>query len=169
MSKQTINVIWCGQVTGSANDQHPRLEKIAEDEEASDSEEEPVADQMDVVVKIIDGAFSWQRSSSQSFILEDVNVNVPHGQLTVIVGHVGSGKSSLLAALLGELVMKRGCLSWGLECTQAVGYVAQRPWLLNATVRDNILFGSHLNEKRYQKVGLFPSKSLDLLRHLLYY
>ena len=156
-------------MTGSANDQPPRLEKIAEDEEASDSEEEPVADQMDVVVKIIDGAFSWQRSSSQSFILEDVNVNVPHGQLTVIVGHVGSGKSSLLAALLGELVMKRGCLSWGLECTQAVGYVAQRPWLLNATVRDNILFGSHLNEKRYQKVGLFPSKSLDLLRHLLYY
>ena len=75
---------------------------------------------------------------------------VPRGQLTVVVGHVGSGKSSLVAALLGELAVRRGRVSWAAD--GAIGYVAQRPWLLNATVRDNVLFGSGMHEKRYHKV-----------------
>ena len=91
-------------------------------------------------------------SNQSDFKLFDINLNIQRGRLTAIVGHVGSGKSSLLMALLGELEIKTGSLTWSSSTSTQIGYVAQRPWLMHASLRDNILFGNPLYAKRYSKV-----------------
>ncbi|XP_055539694.1 ATP-binding cassette sub-family C member Sur isoform X2 [Wyeomyia smithii] len=75
---------------------------------------------------------------------------IPKGKLTVIVGRSGSGKSSLLAALLNEINHLSGEVKWNKYAT--IAYVPQHPWLLNATVRDNILFGEPFRPKRFDRV-----------------
>jgi ABC-type multidrug transport system ATPase subunit len=55
-------------------------------------------------------------------------------------------------ALLGELQIKTGSLTWSPSASTQIGYVAQRPWLMHASLRDNILFGNALYAKRYNKV-----------------
>uniref|UniRef100_A0A8C0KH22 ATP binding cassette subfamily C member 9 n=1 Tax=Canis lupus dingo TaxID=286419 RepID=A0A8C0KH22_CANLU len=94
------------------------------------------------------------------------------GQLTMIVGQVGCGKSSLLLAILGEMQTLEGKVYWskyygfqspwylrdisGGKITAknrySVAYAAQKPWLLNATVEENITFGSPFNKQRYKAV-----------------
>lgn len=69
-------------------------------------------------------------------ILHDVSIEVPHGQLTMIVGPVGCGKSSLLRAMLGELSPSSGNLDIR---TQLMAYCDQAPWLRNTTIKDNII------------------------------
>ena len=86
--------------------------------------------------------------------LVNVSLIIPRGSLVVIVGPVGSGKSSLLAALAGELVPQKGrCeIKEGIR----VGYIPQTPWCLSGTVRENVCLGSTLGcleeEERYQRV-----------------
>ncbi|XP_011307390.1 ATP-binding cassette sub-family C member Sur [Fopius arisanus] len=75
---------------------------------------------------------------------------VPRGKLTLIVGKTGSGKTSLISAMLGENLKLRGKIEWARNVR--VAYVPQRPWLLNATVRENIIFGSTYNKNRYKNV-----------------
>lgn len=65
-----------------------------------------------------------------------------------MVGEVGSGKSSLLAALLGEMHAEGGAVT----LAGSVGYTAQDPWIQNATLRNNILMGKAWNEEHYNKV-----------------
>uniref|UniRef100_A0AAY5ES54 ATP-binding cassette, sub-family C (CFTR/MRP), member 9 n=1 Tax=Electrophorus electricus TaxID=8005 RepID=A0AAY5ES54_ELEEL len=90
------------------------------------------------------------------------------GQLTMIVGQVGCGKSSLLLAMLGEMQTLSGKVYWSnptlLNGTllnmnmnvknnrYSVAYATQKSWLLNATVEDNITFGSPFNKQRYKAV-----------------
>uniref|UniRef100_A0A8K9V8Y1 ATP-binding cassette, sub-family C (CFTR/MRP), member 9 n=1 Tax=Oncorhynchus mykiss TaxID=8022 RepID=A0A8K9V8Y1_ONCMY len=74
------------------------------------------------------------------------------GQLTMIVGQVGCGKSSLLLAMLGEMQTLSGKVYWSNKNRYSVGYATQKSWLLNATVEDNITFGSPFNKQRYKTV-----------------
>uniref|UniRef100_A0A7N6AFE3 ATP-binding cassette, sub-family C (CFTR/MRP), member 9 n=1 Tax=Anabas testudineus TaxID=64144 RepID=A0A7N6AFE3_ANATE len=85
------------------------------------------------------------------------------GQLTMIVGQVGCGKSSLLLAMLGEMQTIEGRVCWSksdpssvpyilIKNRNFVAYAAQKSWLLNATVEDNITFGSPFNKQRYKAV-----------------
>jgi ATP-binding cassette subfamily C (CFTR/MRP) protein 1 len=94
-------------------------------------------------------------------VLRDIDFEIPAGKLCIIVGKVGCGKSSLLSAILGELKKDRGEVS----LTGKVVYAAQQPWIKNATLKDNILFGAELDEERYQEVleacSLLPD--LDVL------
>jgi ABC-type bacteriocin/lantibiotic exporter with double-glycine peptidase domain len=79
--------------------------------------------------------------------LSKLNFTAKRGKLTAIVGEIGSGKSSLLAALLGQMIQCEGeCKVFG-----SIGYVPQEAWLLNMTLRDNIIFGSPYDEKRYNE------------------
>lgn len=142
------------------------LENIVEDEEhqqssslesCSESEKSACLDQQEeVAIRISHATFSWHPmdvdTNQSDFKLSDINLNIKRGKLTAIVGHVGSGKSSLLMALLGELEMKTGSLTWSSSASSQIGYVAQRPWLMHASLRDNILFGNALYAKRYSKV-----------------
>ncbi|CAE6472878.1 unnamed protein product [Rhizoctonia solani] len=79
------------------------------------------------------------------FKLKDVSLSLPRGQLCAIVGPVGSGKSSLLQGLIGEMRREKGSVTFG----GSVGYCPQTAWIQSATVRDNILFGREFDEARY--------------------
>jgi len=66
-----------------------------------------------------------------------------------IVGDVGSGKSSILYALLGEMLCDNHHSKISIQGSMA--YVGQNGWLMNDTVRQNILFGNQFNEERYEE------------------
>ena len=89
-----------------------------------------------------------QASAAAPSALRDVNVEVPHGSLTVIVGAVGSGKSSLLSGILGEMKRRSGRVA----LCGSLGYCHQSAWIQNATLRDNVLFGLAYDEQRYNQV-----------------
>ena len=78
-----------------------------------------------------------------TFMLRNINFSVKKGELVVVVGPVGSGKSSLLGAILGEMSLVRGSderLSSSLKKKPGIrtAYCAQRPWILASTVKDNV-------------------------------
>ncbi|KAF9086556.1 hypothetical protein BGX27_003172, partial [Mortierella sp. AM989] len=91
---------------------------------------------------------SVQTEEKISFSLKNIDLKIPRGQLVAIVGAVGSGKSSLLNALVGEMRKTSGSMEYG----GTIGYCPQSAWIQNATVKDNILFGLPLDEERYQRV-----------------
>uniref|UniRef100_A0A096MCS0 ATP-binding cassette, sub-family C (CFTR/MRP), member 9 n=1 Tax=Poecilia formosa TaxID=48698 RepID=A0A096MCS0_POEFO len=116
----------------------------------------------DVAVKVSSGSFTW---GNNQLTLSDISIRIPTGQLTMIVGQVGCGKSSLLLAMLGEMQAIDGRVFWsnwsetedseedvGSKNRNSVAYAAQKSWLLNATVEDNITFGSPFNKQRYKAV-----------------
>ncbi|CAA6673812.1 unnamed protein product [Spirodela intermedia] len=87
-------------------------------------------------VEIIDGGrFSWDHESS-SATLEDIHLTVKRGMKVAICGTVGSGKSSLLSCVLGEIPKLAG----------------RSPWILTGNVRENILFGQAFEGDRYERV-----------------
>ncbi|XP_035167047.1 ATP-binding cassette sub-family C member 9 isoform X10 [Oxyura jamaicensis] len=111
---------------------------------------------------VTNGYFSW---GSGLATLSNINIRIPTGQMTMIVGQVGCGKSSLLLAILGEMQTLEGKVHWSnvnetepsFEASRSrnrysVAYAAQKPWLLNATVEENIIFGSPFNKQRYKAV-----------------
>ncbi|CUM64740.1 uncharacterized protein PRCAT00002351001 [Priceomyces carsonii] len=110
-------------------------------------------------------SFSWNSKSSNDFKLRDLNVEFKSGKLNVIIGATGSGKTSLLMALLGEMELLEGkvflpgiiprdelVIDPQTGLTESVAYCSQTPWLLNDTIRNNILFFSPFNQERYDKV-----------------
>uniref|UniRef100_A0A663DUI7 ATP binding cassette subfamily C member 2 n=1 Tax=Aquila chrysaetos chrysaetos TaxID=223781 RepID=A0A663DUI7_AQUCH len=78
----------------------------------------------------------------------DVTLDIAPGSLVAVVGAVGSGKSSLVSAMLGEMESIKGHIN----IQGSLAYVPQQAWIQNATLKDNILFGSELDEARYQQV-----------------
>uniref|UniRef100_A0A8C1M1U9 ABC-type glutathione-S-conjugate transporter n=1 Tax=Cyprinus carpio TaxID=7962 RepID=A0A8C1M1U9_CYPCA len=92
------------------------------------------------------GTFSWSKDGPPC--LKRISVRVPCGSLVAVVGHVGSGKSSLLSAMLGETEKRSGAVS----VKGSVAYVPQQAWIQNASLQDNILFGQEKKESWYQRV-----------------
>ena len=90
--------------------------------------------------------FTWDDENSPT--LKNINMKVEEGSLVAVVGHVGSGKSSLLSALLGELKRTKGAVN----VRGKIAYAAQQAWIQNSTVQDNITFGKRLNKDLYKKV-----------------
>ena len=77
--------------------------------------------------------------------LSNISLKIPSGSLVGVVGPVGSGKSSLLAALAGEMETVEGSCS--VDTSKGVAYCAQVPWVLNATLRDNVTFGEDVRRR----------------------
>ncbi|KAM9312905.1 ATP-binding cassette sub-family C member 9 [Gastrophryne carolinensis] len=103
----------------------------------------------EAAIKVIGGYFSWGTGLAT---LSNIDIQIPTGQLTMIVGQVGCGKSSLLLAILGEMQALEGKVTWNNKNRNSVAYAGQKPWLLNATVEENITFGSPFNKQRYKAV-----------------
>ncbi|KAF8332585.1 P-loop containing nucleoside triphosphate hydrolase protein [Cantharellus anzutake] len=95
-----------------------------------------------------DGEEEGKASEEAVFKLQKVDFEVPRGQLCAIVGPVGSGKSSLLQGLLGEMRCTEGVVTFG----GTTSYAPQTAWIQSASIRDNILFGREFDEERYWKV-----------------
>lgn len=98
--------------------------------------EEPVTHIGDESVRIQDATFSWNRHQ-EGTVLENIDFSARKGELSCIVGRVGAGKSSFLQSLLGDLWKKQG----EVIVRGRVAYVAQQSWVMNASVRENIVFG----------------------------
>lgn len=80
--------------------------------------------------------------------LKDINFQVNRGEFVVVVGEIGAGKSSLLAAIVGEMRRTEGVVKLG----GTVGFCPQTAWIQNATVRNNILFGKEFDQDKYDRV-----------------
>ncbi|KAJ3120372.1 hypothetical protein HK100_012825, partial [Physocladia obscura] len=116
------------------------------------------ADPQEPALEIKDGHFAWQtlpddtlasqKSPASFFKLKNVQISIPRGKLVAIVGKVGSGKSSLLGAFVGE--MSR--LSGSIVFRGSVAYCQQASWIQNTTVKENILFGRPFDDARYKHV-----------------
>uniref|UniRef100_A0A8C2AT71 Multidrug resistance-associated protein 1 n=1 Tax=Cyprinus carpio TaxID=7962 RepID=A0A8C2AT71_CYPCA len=119
---------------------------LSHEELDEDNVERPAITASPDSIRIVDGAFSWSKHDSPT--LKRINVRVPEGAFVAVVGHVGSGKSSLLSALLGEMQKQEGSVS----IKASVAYVPQQAWIQNATLKDNILFGREAKDSWYEKV-----------------
>uniref|UniRef100_A0A3B3YPQ1 ATP-binding cassette, sub-family C (CFTR/MRP), member 8 n=1 Tax=Poecilia mexicana TaxID=48701 RepID=A0A3B3YPQ1_9TELE len=114
--------------------------------------------------QITSGYFTWTDGPPT---LSDVDIKIPFGKLTMIVGQVGCGKSSLLLAALGEMQRVSGTVIWNRfdlyfsiclfisntamkRCP--VAYASQKPWLLNSSVVENITFEMPMIKSRYKAV-----------------
>uniref|UniRef100_A0A2K5XY43 ATP binding cassette subfamily C member 5 n=1 Tax=Mandrillus leucophaeus TaxID=9568 RepID=A0A2K5XY43_MANLE len=80
--------------------------------------------------------------------LHSIDLEIQEGKLVGICGSVGSGKTSLISAILGQMTLLEGSIA----ISGTFAYVAQQAWILNATLRDNILFGKEYDEERYNSV-----------------
>ncbi|XP_070802218.1 ATP-binding cassette sub-family C member 5 isoform X1 [Pituophis catenifer annectens] len=81
-------------------------------------------------------------------VLYNIDLEIEKGKLVGICGSVGSGKTSLISAILGQMTLLEGSIA----VDGNFAYVAQQAWILNSTLRDNILFGKELEEERYNMV-----------------
>ena len=90
---------------------------------------------------------SWDRHEDRK-ALRDISFSVTRGQMLAVTGPVGSGKSSLLMAILGELPTLNGKES----VNGRIAYLSQMPWVFSGTIRDNILFGRSFEPNRYQEI-----------------
>lgn len=123
------------------------------------------------------------KHDAEQFTLRNLNLEFPKNELSVISGRTGSGKSLLLASIIGEADVLEGEVivpkapspderhdalankgNWILPTS--IAFVAQIPWIENATIRDNILFGLPLDNDRYQKVlhACALTKDLEMLQ-----
>ncbi|EMP33026.1 Multidrug resistance-associated protein 1 [Chelonia mydas] len=97
-------------------------------------------------VGFIGASFRWEKTGPS--ILNNLNMKIPEGSLVAVVGQVGSGKSSLLSAILGEMNKFEGTV----QRKGSVAYVSQQAWMQNSILQENILFGSDLNRPYYERV-----------------
>ncbi|KAF9175506.1 hypothetical protein BGX20_004661 [Mortierella sp. AD010] len=88
--------------------------------------------------------------------LVNISLSFARGTLNVIVGRVGQGKSSLLSAIIGDMYKRGG----NVKVFGSIAYAAQHAWIINATVRDNIVFGKEFHQEKYDQIlfasGLLP-------------
>ncbi|KAJ7607370.1 multidrug resistance-associated ABC transporter [Roridomyces roridus] len=92
------------------------------------------------------------------FELNDLKLRIPRGSFVAIVGRVGSGKSSVLQAMIGEMRRTDGTVAFG----GSIAYVPQTAWIRNATLRQNVVFGQDDDEEKFRKVIKACSLEHDL-------
>ncbi|KAF9145057.1 hypothetical protein BGX30_010456 [Mortierella sp. GBA39] len=94
---------------------------------------------------ITDASYSWYKNSDP--VISNINIAIKKDCLLSVIGRVGSGKSSLIAALCGDLERVSG----EVRIRGSVAFVPQQAWIMNDTLRANILFGNRYDPQYYQK------------------
>jgi ABC-type multidrug transport system fused ATPase/permease subunit len=105
------------------------------------------------------GIFGWDAEKEP--LLKSVTLTVPGQKLTMLVGPVGCGKSTLLKALLGEVPSMGGLVQMS---SLSVAYCDQTAWLMNDTIRQNIIVASDFDEKWYKSVIYACALERDFLQ-----
>ncbi|KAJ2892661.1 hypothetical protein GGI21_005561, partial [Coemansia aciculifera] len=122
----------------------------------------PYQPSLGVAIRLDNARFAWKYAAPSLqpdmgwFGLETINLEIPHGSLVAIVGAVGSGKSSLVNALVGEMKRVSGTVSFG----GSLSYAPQVPWVTNSSIRDNITFGLPLDREKY--INIIEACALDV-------
>lgn len=112
-------------------------------------------------ITVSNASFNWevfhedespekQRPENPQRTLTNLSLNIEKGSLVAVVGSVGSGKSSLLYSLLGEMEKLSGRVN--ISGDLRLAFVAQQAWIQNASVRENILFGCPYEAEKYHRV-----------------
>uniref|UniRef100_A0A6B2KX06 ABC transporter domain-containing protein n=1 Tax=Arcella intermedia TaxID=1963864 RepID=A0A6B2KX06_9EUKA len=83
-----------------------------------------------------------------TFKLEGLNFTIHKKQKIAVFGGVGCGKSTFLGSLLGEVPLEIGSI----KVNGKIAFVSQEPWLINASIKDNILFDQKFNAEKYKRV-----------------
>ncbi|KAL0487917.1 hypothetical protein AKO1_015179 [Acrasis kona] len=99
----------------------------------------------DKFVMFENASFSYKDTE---VLLHDLTFHVKEGELNGVLGQVGTGKSNLIMAILGQMHIKSGSYQVG----KNISYVPQTPWVQNGTIRDNITFGKAFDKERYDRV-----------------
>ncbi|KAI1286826.1 Multidrug resistance-associated protein 1 [Halotydeus destructor] len=116
------------------------------DQDEADSMDESKPDEAKHAISIKDGDFAWSETGSKT--LQNIDLNVKPGSITAVIGRVGSGKSSLISAILGNMFTLKGtCVTTG-----DLTYVPQSSWIQNATIKKNITFTGEFDASRYGRV-----------------
>ncbi|KAM6418865.1 multidrug resistance-associated protein 1-like [Pluvialis apricaria] len=97
-------------------------------------------------VGFIGASFRWEKNGLP--VLKNLSVSIPEGSLVAVVGQVGSGKSSFLSAVLGEMEKLEGTV----QRRGSVAYASQQAWIQNGSLQENIVFGADLNRPYYELV-----------------
>ncbi|KAJ2394325.1 hypothetical protein GGI23_004732 [Coemansia sp. RSA 2559] len=151
-----------------------RIEQFLNQPEIQRLEHRACADATEERLGFRNATLAWAAASTDSlltidcapFALKNISIDFPAGKLSLVGGPTGSGKSSLLASFVGEMDLVSGkiCVpispmpadssftsvpGYGLD---QIAYVSQEPWLRNASIRDNIVFGEPYCQDRYEKV-----------------
>ncbi|XP_042469774.1 ABC transporter C family member 3-like isoform X2 [Zingiber officinale] len=115
-------------------------------------------DSCELSIEVSNGNFAWD-PSSQNLTLKEVNLQVLKGRKVAVCGSVGSGKTSLLHCILGEVPK----ISGDVKLYGTTSYVSQSPWILSGSIQDNILFGKQMdNVIKYERVLEACSLKKDL-------
>ncbi len=144
------------------------MERLADEEQHQQSLPEPAPEKKawrldEPLLTVTGGCFSYCSAGQDAVkpTLSGVNVEVRAGRVVCVVGAVGSGKSTLCAGLVGEAQLAAGTVT----LRSSLAFAQQSAWIMNASVRDNILFGKPYDAEWYARVlaacQLLPD--LDLL------
>lgn len=110
-------------------------------------------------IKITNLTAAWTQEN-KGFSLRDISFNLDENGILGVCGSVGSGKTSLLLALIGEVPYTSGLL----QHEGQIFYVAQEPWIYTASVKENILFGKEYNKQRFKDVIIACALDEDVKR-----
>ncbi|SMR55073.1 unnamed protein product [Zymoseptoria tritici ST99CH_1E4] len=124
-----------------------QLKQEKKDAKAKAKEEKKVAKQENVETAPPTPT-NEEEEQKKPFEVRDINLTVGRDELIAVIGSVGSGKSSLLAALAGDMRKTNGNVTFGANRA----FCPQYAWIQNATVRENIIFGKDYNRKWYDTV-----------------
>ncbi|KAG9504746.1 hypothetical protein J7337_004722 [Fusarium musae] len=112
------------------------------------------------MISIKSGNFGWKEDV---FVLQDINARIKKSSLTMVVGPVGSGKSTFCKTLLGEIPLSQGSVVLSMRYPR-IGFCDQTAFLWNGSIRDNILGFSLYSEKRYNSVVQATALSVDFAK-----
>lgn len=101
-----------------------------------------------MAIEIENGEFNWHKSETEQRTLAGINLRVRQGSRVAVCGTVGSGKTSLLSCVLGEIPKLGGTV----KVSGTTAYVAQSAWIQTGKVEDNIRFGRPMDRSRYESI-----------------
>ncbi|CAB3379679.1 Hypothetical predicted protein [Cloeon dipterum] len=123
------------------------LGEVSSDAQCRQSASNSATEKKEVCVTLQNATAKWNNEISDP-TLNNITTTLKSGQLTAVIGPVGSGKTSLIHAILEELPLKSGSLT----VSGSISFAGQEPWLFAGSVRQNIIFGQPWDLKRYRNV-----------------
>jgi len=134
--------------------------KQKKEEEEEKQKQEGKEKKQEVPVSEISSPAS--ENEGEKLILKDINLEVKKGSFVAILGDVGSGKSSLLFSLAGEMKVPDNTSPPEIVINGDVSHVPQQSWILNATVKKNIIFGNEFDQRKYDEALKYSCLQSDL-------